>query len=996
MLLSNSVDRRTVERCDGGREIVFELFSRPLSEQYQNLLVMPGEGVSLSAKVHLLEVGGGISGNILTPRKLAERIYDLSGSELPVLDLSAREILVKRILGSEDFPRLKARGPPRLKMARYISKEIGELIQGNVDPSELKGGRKDDLRSVLSKYLEELKARELVDPEQVPFLAAEWIDNGGNIPWKRMALYILGEQPVSHRRIIEALMKRMDKVISVDHASTTGAPSQISIPPRGKRGRQVLKAQTGVKTLRAPTPWEEVGSIARYIKDRILKGDLEPWEISVVFPSRRQYDHLIRVLFERYGLPLQMGKDLRLDSVPSVKVIIDILRCHLDNYPRDGILKPLSTGLIYLPDDLDWKDLERITRTFHILGGGKDPIHDWVDILSEVSKDEDQERTIRDQANAWSSWMSDLILRLKVVCDGKVTVRERCKGVDSLITFLGIEKGLPETDEHGGNVQTEGIDRFSISLRSLIRRSSLLDQGIMDMDDFMEVLSLELEKEKLSTLPRGRGIKVLGLEGAVGENFRLCIIGGLNSGSIPSPPSGFRMITEKERIDLGMSEITTRRKQLEDLCTVICSSEEAVISYHDEEKGRPVMISPFIEELERDELEVPGGLFSLTDVSMRIGELSDPSFHLYDKRVEIVDELMYDTEALIGILGEDRSKMTRKGLIARSMRLSSGKNPFNGSVMEDQNVNLLRSRFGPDHIWSASRLETYRECPYVFFIKYVIGVKEREDLEPGVPPERKGLIFHSIAERFYEKWTSAGRRRVLPGDLPLAREVMKEVSFEVLSKHNYCGPYWDALKDLLLGTEVEEGLLDEFLDVEASYSGLFNVDDVEMGFGPVGGADAVSISIPGQDGGPDRFRMQGSIDRVDRLSSESGDMFFIWDYKTGRTDVSEDSLQVPLYLAALRKLHPGVFSGGGGYYYLRRKGSVRRDPVLGKGTWEMENFDRERTRKDLDVLNERIGKDIETVLLMIDSIRLGDFSPDPSCRSRTCPYRDICRRGEDL
>ncbi len=308
MLLSNSVDRRTVERCDGGRDIVSELFSCPLSEQYQNLLVMPGEGVSLSAKVHLLEGGGGISGNILTPRKLSERIYDLSGCEMPVLDLSAREILVKGILRSGEFPRLKARGPPRLIMARYISKEIGELIQGNVDPSKLKGGRRDDLRSVLSRYLQELKTRELIDPEQVPFLAADWVDQGGNVPWKRMALYILGEQPPSHMRIIESLMRRMDKVISVEHASTVGAPSEISIPPRGKRGRQVLKAQTSFKILRAPTPWEEVGWMARYIKDRILKGDLEPCDISVVFPSRRQYDPLIRVLFERVRITSSDGK----------------------------------------------------------------------------------------------------------------------------------------------------------------------------------------------------------------------------------------------------------------------------------------------------------------------------------------------------------------------------------------------------------------------------------------------------------------------------------------------------------------------------------------------------------------------------------------------------------------------------------------------------------------------------------------------------------------
>jgi ATP-dependent helicase/DNAse subunit B len=953
---------------------------------------MPGESLCQGAKELLLETGGGISGNILTPRKLSESLYDHLGIELPVIGLSGREILIKELMSKEFLPNLISKGDPSGRMVRYISREIGSLIQGEIDPGVLEGGRKGDLRKVYQGYLRILEERNLADPEQVPILVCKELEENGTAPWRKMAVYMLGDVPVCQENMIESLSKKMEQIIVIEHDCRTGNGKDLPIPPRDRKGRLVLRYDRKFALIRESTPFEEVDSIARFIKSRLVSTDLDPWQISVVLPARRKYDSLIRVLFDRYGLPLEMGRDMRLGSIQPVGLIIDLLESVREGYPREILLKSLSSRWIELPTAIRWKDLERITREIRLLGGGKNATGKWVDGLLQYSQDEGVKPIEQEMAGKWAQWLQQLLHILDNLGKGRKSARRRASLVLDLVRFLSIPERIRMAEKE--NINSLAFGSFIDCLRKVVRRSALLDLGETDLDEFLDLLELEITKEKVSTVPSGRGIRILGLEGAVGESFDLLIAGGLDSASLPSPESGFSILTEGDRIELGLQETARRRRQIEDLAMVLSSADEIVLSYHEEEEGRPVAPSPFISLLETEPVEIPGGLLSVTDLLKRTGELSDPSFKLYDRTDGSLEDIMYDRESLIGMMEDELSSRVRMGLKGRSMRCSPGRNPYKGAIMDDTKVDRLRSVFGPDHIWSPSRFETFRECPYRFFSRYVLGLVEREDLEPGVPPERKGLIFHSIAERFYQGWMESGKKRIRKENLQEARQMMRSVCLEVLDEHPYSGPYWDALKDLLLGSEGETGLLEEFLKVESEYSGLFEVDGTEVRFGPLAGNDGVILSLPGQEDGPDRFKLQGSIDRVDRVKNEKGDLFFIWDYKTGRADISEDSLQVPLYLAALRRLRPEALPGGGGYYYIRRKGSIRRDPLLGNSIWDLEEFDTGKSSSNLDELSGRISDDINTSLEIIDSIRCGDFSPEATCRSRSCPYNSICRRGE--
>jgi ATP-dependent helicase/nuclease subunit B len=308
---------------------------------------------------------------------------------------------------------------------------------------------------------------------------------------------------------------------------------------------------------------------------------------------------------------------------------------------------------------------------------------------------------------------------------------------------------------------------------------------------------------------------------------------------------------------------------------------------------------------------------------------------------------------------------------------------------------MIRDRFDHDHTWSVTKFETFRNCPYLFFIKYILGIQEMEDLEPGIPPEKKGLIFHEVVERFYNEFGEEGSKRVTRDELSEAVKLIRSIALEVIETHPNKGPYWDALKDQFIGTQDEKGLLECFLEIEADYEGPFRVRRTEQRFGMgEGSSPPARISLPGNEDGPDSFKLRGSVDRLDTISTRDGDMDFIWDYKTGSRDVDKESVQVPLYLAAMRKLFPDNYPAGGGYYYVRKRGSISRAPVHGEDLWTGKVKDREALQSHITSLGNDIQDTVQRCLEMIDAIRSGELGPQAKCKDRYCKFLHLCRRGD--
>ena len=173
--------------------------------------------------------------------------------------------------------------------------------------------------------------------------------------------------------------------------------------------------------------------------------------------------------------------------------------------------------------------------------------------------------------------------------------------------------------------------------------------------------------------------------------------------------------------------------------------------------------------------------------------------------------------------------------------------------------------------FSPSALTTYMRNPLDFYKQYVLGLREREEVEETVAYNTLGSVVHDSLETFYKEWL---QEKVT---LERLEQALKETNAEIEKqfREHYTKAPLDSGKNLLifevarryvrnfLRSEIEEvkaGNEIKVLKIEEKLKSLFPVEELDF---PV--------------------CLKGTVDRVDQYN---GKMRII-DYKTGRVEQSK-------------------------------------------------------------------------------------------------------------
>jgi len=225
---------------------------------------------------------------------------------------------------------------------------------------------------------------------------------------------------------------------------------------------------------------------------------------------------------------------------------------------------------------------------------------------------------------------------------------------------------------------------------------------------------------------------------------------------------------------------------------------------------------------------------------------------------------------------------------------------------------VLAVRYGPDHVWSSSRLETYAKCPLHFYVAHVLH------LEPCVPPREGfdrlilGSIYHRVLEEIY---------RLAPSDpLSILPEVAQTV-FEAAPDEYGFRPtaLWEQQqREFLAVLEKTIVALEETREGYEPYAqelpfGLHSKPPLILQQPEISDERrASSIQHP-----VSSIQIRGYIDRVD--CAPDGCLRVI-DYKAGSSRISARELeegtrlQLPLYALAVRDAL-GLGPVAGGFYW---------------------------------------------------------------------------------
>lgn len=275
----------------------------------------------------------------------------------------------------------------------------------------------------------------------------------------------------------------------------------------------------------------------------------------------------------------------------------------------------------------------------------------------------------------------------------------------------------------------------------------------------------------------------------------------------------------------------------------------------------------------------------------------------------------------------------------------------------------LSTLFGPEHIWSASRLETYQVCGFLFYLQNILKVEPRPEPAEGLDIRQLGRVYHDIFEKVMESdppeqpeetvvydWVTAIATPIL--DAAPEQEGFRETAWWSQTRLEIIN---NVVRTVLMLSEEEH----EFLQAEAEF-----------------GIHGPPLII--QDG-EDKLQLRGFIDRVDRRPDGS---IRIIDYKSGsktaytRTAFSlGKKLQLPLYaLAAQETLGLGVVTDGFYWHFQQAEASSFK----------------------LDKAEGGVDGAIETAIhhawAAVHHIRSGQFTPKPpdtGCPTY-CPAAAFC------
>ena len=89
----------------------------------------------------------------------------------------------------------------------------------------------------------------------------------------------------------------------------------------------------------------------------------------------------------------------------------------------------------------------------------------------------------------------------------------------------------------------------------------------------------------------------------------------------------------------------------------------------------------------------------------------------------------------------------------RRAKLAQGNYEGNLSALCDQ----LTSKYSSDHVWSASRLETYKACPFRFFVDATLKLEPKKSPVLGLDAAQRGSVYHLVLELVYTRVKLEGK-----------------------------------------------------------------------------------------------------------------------------------------------------------------------------------------------------------------------------------------------
>jgi ATP-dependent helicase/nuclease subunit B len=715
-----------------------------------------------------------------------------------------------------------------------------------------------------------------------------------------------------------------------------------------------------IRVLSAVNAREEVSLIAAEVKQSLQHG-AAPDSLLVAFPALDEYGPLAEEIFTDYGIPYNRALGRQLSSSPVTAAVVSLLRAGQEDFSGPSLLRVFSSPLLKfgaLPALTPL--LDRLLRDKQITGG-RSKLLTGAGSLREHG------------ADALAASFQDLFDALKPFLEkDAVPLRTWMERLAGLMAWAGVKERV-NLIKGPLNSNLQALKKMEDTLASLGRAGALFPDYRYTFSEWFFLLKKTFMHTRFQVPPEDEGgVQILGLDESMGHAWNEVYLGGLIDGAFPQRLPQNIFLPEKTLEAMGVRTLEKARLHAAGhFYRLLLSSDRITLTYPENQGDRPVVPSPFLEEL------APLRMAGL--VNRGIEKTSGLQFSLRIEDCRSISELAKavalekDRRRLAGLLQADIDGMA--GIKAALRDVPPG-SPGTIAPRERRS-------------FSVTELDLYLRCPYDYLVVKVLGLEPLEEVSEDLSPLDRGSAVHGILKKFYEQWTGP----ITPVTRNDARSLLHRLGTDAFGRE--ADTFRNRReKDLFLSVMTER-----FLDGEEAAW--------QQGLKPAYLEHTIE-HIPLVLSNGETVELSGKIDRID---VDADGNFVIVDYKTGKypqpkLGKDQDIFQLPIYaVMALAQWGSGE-SGpalkkpiGLAYYDLAGKaGGGGRDVVL---------FDREARDDHPSSKPRASAKSAEEFAAILDECRdkarravegilAGDFpnAPREENTCRYCPNEMMCERKE--
>ena len=890
--------------------------------QKEDIVVLTPENATLWAEQTLVEKaeGGAISGILVTnPTRLCTRLCPnvaFASNRLSVM-LVARAIAMQNLVAYK-------KSSQKLGFAKEIYEIIKLFSQSGIFPQDLTNIKASkavalklvDIKNIWQAYLSLLpsgvcdahdKIKMLLQKAKEGFFAGKTIYFAGFDDVSRGMIKLVEEICATAKEVVVSVVEAdnnkvvnsavADEFLAVaQHLSlNTTWDRKNSLSPKLAHIAENLFAKNktsqeaeGILVATCNNPRGEAEYVAEYILNGIRSG-ARYLDFEIVVPSLDKYEKYFQTELTKYEIPFFSSSQKSVSNHPLFRLVDEFFSAAIN---QSGV-----------------KDFVALNKNI-LLGNNYEDVCVYENFLAKYGIEyADLKKPLsvgkQDQDYGIASLVHKMVsAQLNLMPKKDCSVAEF---IDAIFSFLQSNNINEHIKEYSALCQTQ--EEQAVSERAFGELETLFDEIKLALGDkkigFLELKEIwenGAEQTRLKLVPQTIDcVKISDVSTSKHASTRNLIIVGAAQGIFPSllVDNGLLTDSELKEIDqeykIKVEPSVARVNELEKfkVCELFSLWENGLLITIPQKIGTEEQFESYCVK-------------SLREICLKNGKPTEIQKAVPQDNLQMRQKLINQAKTVAGAkklvaMARSRTKSNRvlfaSADVFGSAQKALEKVQKNASMVEQKDFALSSKLFFKNGKTSISEIESYFACPYMHFVRYGLGVKDKEDA--SIHALDIGNFLHLCLEKMTNIFIASGYNLT---DAQFSKE-MKTVLTEIVKAEKYQAK----VNALQLETLKNEACRLCYAVLKSFEKTGFVPASAEINFGKGGLLPAVSFDKT-------KVVLEGKIDRMDVC----GNYARLIDYKTGQIDLSLDNLyygkKVQLFAYLLSVVQDGKYKPAGVFY----------------------------------------------------------------------------------